>query len=241
MEHAIEQSLAVLQEAYQQHGDRLVYPCSFGAESAVMLELIHRHGGHIPVLTLDTGRLPQATYDNIEAVEQHYAMRIRVLCPDHTAVEAMVAADGINLFRHSPELRKQCCYVRKVEPLQRALADYDAWITGRRAEQSATRAELSTVDAHDPVYGLTKYNPLASWTWPQITAFIQQYKLPHNRLLDCHYQSIGCECCTRPITMGEDPRSGRWWWEQDDVATECGLHVTSLTRPAGEGEQGEGI
>ncbi len=241
MQEHIEQSLEVLRTAHARHGQKLVYPCSFGGESAVLLELIHRSGLDIAVLTLDTGRLPQATYEAIEAVERHYNMRVQVIFPDCHAVESMVAEDGINAFRHSLEARKRCCQVRKVAPLQRALQGYEAWITGRRAEQSDSRAALATVDEDDPVYGRIKYNPLASWSWQQVMAFIRQYQLPHNALLDRHYHSIGCECCTRPITVGENPRAGRWWWEQDDVASECGLHVTSLSRPLGEGEQGDGI
>ncbi len=240
MQDIITPSLGVLKQAKQTHGERLVYPCSFGAESAVLLELIHQQDLNIPVVTLDTGRLPQATYDTIAQVEQYYGIKITVISPDHHDVETMVAEHGINLFRSSPELRKECCLQRKVKPLQRALAHYDAWITGRRAEQSAMRAALDYVDAQDPVYGLTKYNPLAHWSLQQIMAFIAQHALPHNALLDQHYSSIGCECCTRATTVGEDPRAGRWWWEQGDGGSECGLHVTPLHEYR-EGEVGEGI
>ncbi|MDQ6975633.1 MAG: phosphoadenylyl-sulfate reductase [Mariprofundaceae bacterium] len=240
MQDIIAQSLSVLQQAKEKHGERLVYPCSFGAESAVLLALIDQQQLNIPVITLDTGRLPQATHDIIAQVAAHYGIKITVFFPDHRDVESMVAKHGVNLFRDSLALRKQCCSVRKVQPLKRALAHYDAWITGRRAKQSATRATLDCVDTTDPVYGLIKYNPLAHWSWQQIMDFIKEHKLPHHALLDQHYSSIGCECCTRAITMGEDARAGRWWWEQGDVATECGLHVTSLRKPS-EGEQGEGI
>ncbi len=241
MREHVEQSLSVLRDAVSRHPGKIVYSCSFGAESSVLLELIHREDLPIPVLTLDTGRLPQETYDVIEAVERHYGIRVQVVFPDCKAVESMVAEGGVNLFRHSLEARKRCCRVRKVEPLHRALAPYDAWITGRRAEQSDTRADLRFVDDRDPVYGRIKYNPLVHWRWSQVMDFIHDNRLPYNALLDRHYQSIGCACCTRAITVGEDPRAGRWWWEQQDAASECGLHVSSLLRSVGEGEQGDGI
>lgn len=241
MNELLEQSVEVLRKAKKVHGDRLVYPCSFGAESAVLLEIIHYYHLNIPVVSLDTGRLPQATYDAIEAAEQHYGMKVKIIFPEREDIESMLAEHGVNLFKQSLALRKMCCQHRKVAPLNRALEGYQAWITGRRAEQSTGRAELGFVDDKDPVYGRMKYNPLARWNWSEIMGFIRARQLPHNALLSQHYQSIGCECCTRPITVGEDARAGRWWWEQEDAASECGLHVTSLIRNPGEGEQGDGI
>lgn len=235
--------MSLLEQARDKHGSKLIYPCSFGAEGSVLIDLICRHALDIPVMTLDTGRLPQATYDVIEAIEERYRIRVQVVFPDCREVEAMVARDGVNLFRKSVELRKKCCEIRKVHPLRRMLRDKEAWITGRRREQSAGRAEIQPVEA-DPVYGLVKYNPLVDWTWEQIWRYIREHDVPYNRLHDEFYHSIGCECCTRPIAVGEDPRAGRWWWEHEDVADECGLHVSSLyTAPAakGEGESGEGI
>jgi len=240
MNKKIEAALQLLRQASAMHGEALVYPCSFGAEGSVMIDLICRHGLGIPVLTLDTGRLPQSTYDVIDAVEKRYDIRIQIVMPDSGEVAAMVHEHGVNLFRQSVELRKLCCEVRKVHPLMQALKDKEAWITGRRHEQSKGRAGLQAIES-DPVYGLKKYNPLLDWTWDDLWAYIREYDAPYNRLHDVHYRSIGCECCTRSITVGEDERAGRWWWENDDVVAECGLHVMSLKEVSGEITDGEGI
>jgi len=236
----IESSLRILREAWQRHGEGLVYPCSFGGESSVLLDLIHRAELPIPVITLDTGRLPQETYDFIDEVRRYYGIEVTMLFPEREEVEQMLRAHGPNLFRESVELRQHCCQVRKVHPLRRALKGRTAWITGRRREQSKGREQMQAVETDD-VYGLTKYNPLLAWRWLDVRAYIDLHGVPYNRLLDRHYVSIGCACCTRAITVGEDPRAGRWWWENEDVLAECGLHVTSLRAAKGENEQGEGI
>jgi len=240
MEAKINQAVALLREARQAHGSGLVYPCSMGVEGSVMVDLICRFDLDIPVLTLDTGRLPQSTYDVIAAFEERYGIRVSVIFPDCHEVEAMVSEHGVNLFRRSVELRKQCCEIRKVHPLMRALEGKQAWITGRRHEQSKGRAGLQAIET-DPVNDLKKYNPLLNWSMDEVLAYIQQYDVPYNKLHDAHYHSIGCECCTRAITVGEDERAGRWWWENDDVAAECGLHVMSIKQVIGEIEDGEGI
>jgi len=240
MESKINQAVVLLKQAKQTHGDGLVYPCSMGLEGSVMVDLICRFGLDIPVLTLDTGRLPQSTYDVIAAFEDRYSIRVSVIFPDCHEVEAMVRADGVNLFRKSVELRKQCCDVRKVRPLMRALAGKQAWFTGRRHEQSKGRAGLQAIET-DPISGLKKYNPLLDWSMGEVWDYIRTYDVPYNKLHDAHYHSIGCECCTRAITVGEDERAGRWWWEHDDVAAECGLHVMSIKQVSGEIENGEGI
>jgi len=240
MDKKIEQSLLLLRQASQTHGDQLVYPCSFGAEGSVMIDLICRNNLPISIMTLDTGRLPQATYEVVEAVEKRYGIRVKMLSPDVQEVAEMVEKHGVNLFRQSVELRKHCCDVRKVQPLMRALKDKQAWLTGRRRDQSKGRAGIEAVES-DPVYGLTKYNPLLDWTWDDLWQYIREYDVPYNQLHDAHYMSIGCECCTRAITVGEDERAGRWWWENDDVAAECGLHVMSLKEVSGNIEGGEGI
>ena len=240
MQDRIDAAVALLRQAMAEQGEGLVYPSSFGAEASVLIDLICRHGLDIPVLTLDTGRLPQSTYDVIEAVEQRYGMRVRVVFPDCREVEQMVREHGVNLFRHSVQERKLCCQVRKVNPLSRALADKTAWITGRRRDQSEGRAELVPVE-RDPVYGLTKYNPLFAWDWDGIWEYIRAFGVPYNRLHDHFYHSIGCECCTRAIAVGEDERAGRWWWESEESLAECGLHVTSPILKPVEGEAGEGI
>ncbi len=230
MEQRVKTAVALLQEAWGCHGEKLIYPCSMGLEGSVMVDLIARHGLDISIVTLDTGRLPQATYDVIEALSSRYKVNIQVIFPDCRDVEKMVAEHGVNLFKKSIELRKQCCNVRKVAPLMRVLEGKEAWITGRRREQSKDRASLQAIET-DPVYGLKKYNPLLEWSLEQVWEYVRAYDVPYNRLHDAHYQSIGCECCTRAVTVGEDERAGRWWWEQQDGLAECGLHVTSLTRP----------
>jgi len=240
MEEKISSAVALLRQAAAEHGDKLVYPCSMGAEGSVMIDLICRNGLEIPIMTLDTGRLPQATYDVITAIEERYGIGIKVLFPDCRDVEEMVRMHGVNLFRKSVELRKHCCDVRKVRPLMRELEGKEAWITGRRREQSKGRSELQQVEV-DPVYGLKKYNPLLEWGWEEVMAYIRQHGVPYNKLHDAHYLSIGCECCTRAITVGEDERAGRWWWEHDDGVAECGLHVMSIRQVTGEIENGEGI
>lgn len=236
----IDAAVALLRTALEKHGEGLVYPSSFAAEASVMIDLIARSGLPIPILTLDTGRLPQATYDVIEAVERKYGIKVQVVFPDGREVEQMVREHGVNLFRHSVEERKLCCQVRKVNPLNRALKGKTAWITGRRRDQSEGRGDLQAIE-HDPVYGLTKYNPLLEWSWDEIWEYIRANDVPYNKLHDHFYHSIGCECCTRAISVGEDPRAGRWWWENEESLAECGLHVISpiLQRP--EGEEGEGI
>ncbi|ATX81280.1 phosphoadenylylsulfate reductase (thioredoxin) [Mariprofundus ferrinatatus] len=240
MNALVEPAVSLLKQAKQVHGDALVYPCSMGLEGSVLVDMISKHGLNIPVMTLDTGRLPQATYDVITAFEARYGIRIQVLFPDCHEVEAMVREYGVNLFRKSVELRKQCCEVRKVRPLMRALEGKEAWVTGRRRQQSKGRADLQSVET-DSVYGLKKYNPLLEWSLDDVWSYVKENDVPYNRLHDAHYQSIGCECCTRAITVGEDERAGRWWWENDEVAAECGLHVMSIKQVVGEIEDGEGI
>lgn len=234
----VEDTVALLQQAGDKHGKRLIYPCAFGSEGMVQIDLICKHAPGIRIMTLDTGRLPQSTYELIDKTRAHYGIDLEIMFPDADEVETMVREQGVNLFYHSVENRKLCCRIRKVNPLRRALAGMEAWITGRRRDQSAHRSDIQFVE-HDPVFGLTKYNPILDWTENDIWAYIREHDVPYNRLHDEHYVSIGCDCCTRAITVGEDPRAGRWWWENEDTLAECGLHVSSLK--TGEGEAGEGI
>lgn len=234
----VESSVALLRTARERHGDRLVYPCALGSEGVVQIDMICRYVPGIRIITLDTGRLPQATHDLITQLREHYAIEIAVYAPEAQAVEKMVNEFGVNLFYDSVEKRKMCCGVRKIEPLRRALAGMEAWITGRRHDQAENRQAIQAVE-DDPVYGLKKYNPMLDWKEADIWQYIRQYDVPYNRLHDEHYVSIGCECCTRAITVGEDPRAGRWWWENEETLAECGLHVSSLT--PSEGMSGEGI
>jgi len=200
---------------------------SLGAEDMVLTDLIVKSGLPIEIFSLDTGRLPLETYDLMAAVQQHYGLKLKVYFPQSEAVENYVRANGINAFYESVELRKGCCYVRKVEPLKRALAGKKAWITGLRAEQAATRVGLPQQE-FDEGNGLEKFNPLAAWSEKEIWTYIKQNAVPYNALHDKFYPSIGCAPCTRAISLGEDIRSGRWWWENADTK-ECGLHLKATS------------
>jgi phosphoadenosine phosphosulfate reductase len=200
-----------------------VFANSLGAEDMVLTDLIVGDKLNIEIFSLDTGRLPLETYDLIAEVKKHYGLALKLYYPRHDLVETYTRDNGINAFYESVELRKGCCFVRKVEPLQRALAGQKAWITGMRAQQSATRDGLP-VRAFDDGNGLEKFNPLSDWTEKEVWAYIKLNKVPYNALHDKFYPSIGCTPCTRNVTPGEDVRSGRWWWENPE-SKECGLHV----------------
>jgi phosphoadenosine phosphosulfate reductase len=215
----------LLAYALDRYGDRVALASSFGAEDQVVTDMLARRSKLARVFTLDTGRLPQETYDVLDATRKKYGLTIRVLFPDREQVEAMVAEQGVNLFYQSIENRKRCCEVRKVIPLKRELATLDAWITGLRREQSAARQQVQRV-SWDEGNGLLKFNPLADWTWDEVWTYIRKNDVPYNALHDRHYPSIGCAPCTRAVADGEDPRGGRWWWEQDQQR-ECGLHVVN--------------
>ncbi len=218
-------ALALLQSAVNELGQQqeITFANSFGAEDMVLTDLILKNKLPIEIFSLDTGRLPTETYDLMAETEKTYATKLRVLFPRLDAVENYVQTHGINAFYESIELRKACCHMRKVEPLQRALKGKKAWITGMRAQQSATRAELP-VRQYDESNGLEKFNPLSDWTEKEVWAYIRIHEVPYNKLHDQFYPSIGCAPCTRAVAMGEDIRAGRWWWE-DPESKECGLHV----------------
>lgn len=196
---------------------------SLGAEDMVLTDLIVKHAPGIGIFSLDTGRLPAETYALMAEVDHRYSLRLQLYYPRHEDVEAFTNAHGINGFYDSVEARKACCHARKVEPLRRALAGHRAWITGMRAEQSATRTGLP-VQLFDADNGLEKFNPLADWTEKEVWAYIRLHDVPYNALHDRFYPSIGCAPCTRPVAVGEDVRAGRWWWENPE-SKECGLHV----------------
>lgn len=196
---------------------------SLGAEDMVLTDLIVKSGLPIEIFSLDTGRLPLETYDLMAAVQQHYGLKLKIYFPQASTVEDYVRSHGINAFYESVDLRKACCHMRKVEPLQRALAGKKAWITGLRAQQATTRTGLPTRE-YDEGNRLEKFNPLADWSEKEVWTYIKQNAVPYNALHDKFYPSIGCAPCTRAISLGEDVRSGRWWWENPE-SKECGLHV----------------
>ena len=209
--------------ALERFGRRVALSSSFGAEDMVLIDMLMKIDPKARIFTLDTGRLPQETYNVIDAARQKYGAAIEVFFPQPEAVQAMVVEHGMNLFYHSVENRKLCCGVRKMEPLRRALSTLDAWITGLRREQSVTRTEVHKIE-WDESNKLVKINPLADWTERQIWDYVRQNNLPYNRLHDQGYPSIGCAPCTRAVQAGEDSRAGRWWWE-DPETKECGLHL----------------
>jgi phosphoadenosine phosphosulfate reductase len=210
-----------LQAAVRDHG-RVVYSNSLGAEAMVLTDIIWTHVPGIDMFSIDTGRLPQETYDLLEKLERRYRRTLRLVYPDAQALERLVSAQGINGFYHSLEARLACCQARKVEPFKRAIAGYAAWVTGVRREQSATRAQAQAGE-WDADYGLYKVSPLLDWSEAEIWQYIRARKLPYNSLHDRQFPSIGCFPCTRAIQPGESRRAGRWWWEQPE-SRECGLH-----------------
>jgi thioredoxin-dependent adenylylsulfate APS reductase len=202
---------------------KIVFTTSFGLEDQAILHLLAEHGGDIDVVTLDTGRLFPETYALWAQVERRYGRRIRTIHPRHADLEALVARQGINGFYESRQARIACCAVRKVEPLNRALAGAQAWIAGLRADQSAHRQDMALVTAETD-RGLIKLNPLFDWTRDELLDFISANDIPVNPLHAKGFASIGCAPCTRAIAPGEPERAGRWWWE-DESKKECGLHV----------------
>lgn len=195
---------------------------SFGAEDMVLIDLVARHRLPIEIFTLDTGRLPEETQSLIQATTRRYQIPITVVAPDTADVERYVVANGPNAFYDSQALRLECCFLRKVKPLRRALAGKQAWITGQRRSQSVTRRDLK-MQEWDAEHGLHKFNPLADWSDDDVWHYIRQHSVPYNALHDRGYPSIGCAPCTRAIAPGEDVRAGRWWWESAEQR-ECGLH-----------------
>jgi phosphoadenosine phosphosulfate reductase len=219
---------AVLETALAEHG-RLVYANSLGAEAMVLTDIIWTHLPQIDVFSIDTGRLHEETYELLEKLQRRYGRTIRVVYPDAAALEALVARRGVNGFYQSIEARLECCRVRKVEPFQRAIAGFPAWITGVRREQSADRASGRPVE-WDTEHGLHKISPLLEWSEEQVWRYIRSHGLPYNPLHDRQYPSIGCSPCTRAIQPGESRRAGRWWWERAE-SRECGLHPGFRSAP----------
>ncbi len=204
---------------------KVVFSTSLGQEDQVITEIIAKNHLDVNLFTLDTGRLFYETYDLLARTIVKYRLDIKTYYPNTASVEDFVRTKGINAFYESPENRKSCCYVRKVEPLKRALHGNSIWITGLRAEQSANRSEMRKLE-WDEGNQILKFNPLLNWTMEDVLSYIAQYKIPYNPLHDKGFVSIGCAPCTRAIEPGEDPRAGRWWWESSHK--ECGLHSRTL-------------
>lgn len=222
LQQKVDQVVALLTDTIRDFSP-VAFANSLGAEDMVLTDIIDRNRLAIEMFSLDTGRLPQETYDLMQTVSERYQTPLHVYFPDAKRIEAYVAEHGINGFYQSIELRKTCCHIRKVEPLQRALQGKRAWITGIRREQAATRTNLE-ISAFDADHNMQKINPLLEWSNAEVWEYLKQNNVPYNKLHDKFYPSIGCAPCTRAVTPGEDLRSGRWWWETPETK-ECGLHV----------------
>ncbi len=228
-EGRVQHATRLLTQAAEQHAGRIVLATSLGAEDMVLADLIARHRLPIELATLDTGHLHAQTRALIPRLETHYGLRVRCVQPEPEATVHFVSQHGALAMRHSVALRKACCQLRKLEPLARLLQGYTAWVTGLRREQSAAR-ELVSFEVTDD-HGRSKFSPLADWSWGDVWHYISLHEVPTNPLHDEFYPSIGCEPCTRAVAIGEDPRAGRWWWENETVK-ECGLHLSPLSAAA---------
>jgi phosphoadenosine phosphosulfate reductase len=218
----------VLRWASETFGSRVKLASSFAGESVVLIDMIYRVAPDIGVVTIDTGRLPEETFELMNQVRDRYQINIEVVTPDQSAIEELVTQKGPYSFRLSVENRLECCRIRKVEPARRALKGLAAWITGIRRDQSESRSSVEVVE-WDSRYGLLKLNPLAFWNRSEVWKYIDAHGVPYNQLYDRGYSSIGCACCTRAILPGEDARSGRWWWELESDR-ECGMHAFPSSR-----------
>ena len=201
---------------------RIAQASSLGAEAVVISHLINSLKLDIGIFVLETGRLHPETLALLTRLKARSRAPVEVFTPVTESVVQFVAREGLDAMYKHIDLRKACCGIRKMEPLSRALAGKAAWITGLRREQSGARAEVPLTDTSDPA--IVKLNPLADWTWGDVWHYIAQHQVDYNPLHDQFYPSIGCQPCTRAISLGEDFRAGRWWWE-DEAAKECGLHV----------------
>ncbi len=196
---------------------------SFSVEDVVLIDILRQVAPQVAVFAIDTGRLNEETYEVAEAVSVRYGIAVEWYFPERQAVEHLEREKGLFSFRESLENRHECCRIRKVEPLRRALAGKAVWITGLRREQSVTRADLAAIEIDQANGGILKLNPLLEWTERQVWAYAEEHRLPVNRLHRQGYPSIGCAPCTRSVEPGEHPRAGRWWWENPEHK-ECGLH-----------------
>lgn len=202
---------------------KIVFSSSLGQEDQVITDAIFKNRLPVTIITIDTGRLFNETFELLDKTEARYKNKIQVYFPDADDVEEFVSSKGINSFYESVENRKTCCHIRKVKPLSRALEGAGVWITGLRAEQSLNRMQMPMIEWLDEKQ-LYKFNPLINWSYDEVLDYLKEFNVPYNTLHDKGFISIGCAPCTRAIEPGEDPRAGRWWWEES-VKKECGLHV----------------
>jgi phosphoadenosine phosphosulfate reductase len=213
----------ILRLGVEAAGGKVSLACSFSVEDVVIIDLAKSAGVDIGVFALDTGRLNEETYEVADAVADRYGIKIDWFFPKHETVESLEREKGLFSFRESLENRHECCHIRKVEPLSRALKGLSGWITGLRRCQSVTRTDLAAIEVDALNGGMLKINPLLEWDDEQAWAYAKERSVPTNRLHREGYPSIGCAPCTRPVAPGEHPRAGRWWWENPEHK-ECGLH-----------------
>lgn len=222
----LDNTLAVLKNIAEEYSPA-TFANSFGAEDMVITDLLNQHNIDIEIFSLDTGRLPAETYQLMQEVKNRYDKPVLTYFPKTESVEEYIQKNGPNAFYQSIELRKGCCFIRKIEPLRRAITNKKAWVTGLRREQAVTRADLP-ISEWDTDNGLQKFSPLADWSEDDVWEYLRNENVPYNALHDKHYPSIGCAPCTRAIAVGEDIRAGRWWWE-DPESKECGLHSKAMS------------
>ena len=215
---------ALLEWALETFEEKVGLASSFGVEDVVLIDMMVKISPKARVFTLDTGRLDEETYEVMDRIRDRYHISIESYFPDHQKVEALERTKGFYSFRKSIENRKECCGIRKVEPLKRDLYGLEAWITGLRRAQAVTRADVAKVELDASHNNMIKINPLADWSEKEVWDYVKEHQVPYNKLHDQGYPSIGCAPCTRAVKPGEDVRAGRWWWENPEQK-ECGLHV----------------
>lgn len=213
----------ILRTGIESAGGPVALACSFSVEDVVIIDMVREAALPVTVFALDTGRLNEETYEVAEAVSERYGIGIDWYFPRREDVENMVRGKGPYSFRESLENRHECCRIRKMEPLQRALRGLSGWITGLRREQSVTRSDTPPIETDHGNGGILKINPLIGWSEREVWEYAEQHRIPTNRLHKLGYPSIGCAPCTRAVEPGEHPRAGRWWWENPEHK-ECGLH-----------------
>ncbi len=224
----LQHNLHIIFNQHKNSQQKIKFACSLGAEDIVLLHAMQNvKSMPIEVFVLDTGRLHLETLAFMQQIKKHYALNIQVYTPDLEKVNNYAETHGLNAFYDSLERRKECCNIRKVEPLRHALSDACAWLTGQRQSQSSTRSDLLLEEIDISHSNITKYNPLFNWIDEDIWGYIQYYGIEIHPLHYSGYPSIGCEPCTRPIRMHENIRAGRWWWE-DANNKECGLHIKKI-------------
>ena len=216
----VEESLLLLSEKFK---DKIVFSTSLSLEDQVITDIIYSNDLPIRIFTIDTGRLFNETYSVLNKTNEFYDKKIQIYFPKNDSVESLVNEKGPFSFYGSVENRKECCFIRKVEPLNRALEGMQAWVTGIRAEHSVSRQGMDKIE-WDEIHRVFKFHPLLDWSTQKVKDYIKKHNVPYNLLHDKGFVSIGCSPCTRAVKEGEDFRAGRWWWE-DNTKKECGLHA----------------